>query len=204
MSSRHTTPDIYQRHGSEVSSETQSSREGLVRIPNRHEIRVYYSPNVKYSYMHEDALRELQRGNLQTSRDYILQIRDLRGQPFYISKYPDGPFYTSRRVIDQLHLKLGGDQDIYLEQIFVVGSPIGVGYQSTYGQHVNKWIVIGLEDMQNNEIRLDMKNQKITMIGLLEDTKIIRPRRELPIEGEDNDIHSIIQSIEKELKKQKR
>jgi hypothetical protein len=47
-------------------------------------------------------------------------------------------------------LDLGGDEPIILEQVFLISSPIGVGYSGTYG-HTNKWIVIGKDDMSSTK-----------------------------------------------------
>jgi endonuclease IV len=203
MGSQRPTPEVYRNHGSDRSSETGSiPSQGLIHTPNRNEIRVYYSLNVKYSYMHSDAVRSLQRNIHETSGLNNLQIRNMNRQ-FHISKYPDGPFYTTRRKIDELLLDLGGEEPIMLEQVFIVEAPIGMGYFGTYG-HTNKWIVIGRNDMLANEIKVDMKLNKelkdsMTKIGEGSVEKTTYPRRKLPLVVTDERLFSNIQNMEKQI-----
>jgi len=63
IGTRRTTPEVYRDHGSNRSSETGSlPSQGLIHRPDRNEIRIFYDQNSRYSYMHEDAFRSLQRG----------------------------------------------------------------------------------------------------------------------------------------------
>jgi len=146
--------------------------------------------------MHEDALRSLLRGIHETAVLNNIQTRNLN-RPFNISKYPDGPFYATRRKIEEILIDVGGDEPIHLQQVFIVSSPIGVGYSGTFG-HTNKWIVIGKEDMENNDVKLELRTNKrqITKSGG-EDTKIWHPRRNVPITETDTQLFSNVQQIEK-------
>ena len=101
-------------------------------------------------------------------------------------------------------LKLGETEGIYLEQVFIVSSPMGVGYQSTRGQHVNKWIVIGSNDMTESNAKIIMKRDKqpkITKEGIVQE-KIVRPIEKIPTQAREMTIpFGIIQQIEIKLDK---
>jgi 8-oxo-dGTP pyrophosphatase MutT (NUDIX family) len=159
---------------------------GQVTAPDRHEIRVFFSPNTQYSYMHEDALRELQRGTKETCQvnaPNTFLVQNVR-QGIYISKDPDGPFYNTRRKLEHITLKLGLQEGIYLDQVFIVQSPMRVGYHGIHGQHVNKWIVIGMDDMIENGIQIHAKEgepPKIVKKGIPQrQQKIVTPKEMIP------------------------
>ena len=85
-----------------------------------------------------------------------------------------------------------------LEQVFLVSSPIGVGYSGTYG-HTNKWIVIGRNDMEDNGIRIDMTkklDKSMTKKSDGPEDKLVFPRRKIPIIVNNERMFNTVQQIE--------